>query len=198
MVRWNGIFTPAVTGGLMLLGTVLGPRAALAAPAWVPAKPCAAGRYVVKGRAVLSAGAPDGTDAVVLTIPGDADGTSPTLAVASGCPEAPVTLEPKKGSTRVRAVLTGCTGVAGSVKFRARIDAGCRIMRGTLHALPTATGRVRGSAAARRVRVRKRFKAELNGGFMGRVLGKVTARHGMVSFPLRDMQVVLVKRSRKT
>src|SRR5262245_43079379 len=143
-----------VTASLVLLAA-FGTSGALAAPTSLPPKRCAAGRYVVKGRALLEAGAPDGADAVVLTFPGEAEGTSPTLAVASGCPEAPVTLEAKKGGTRLHALLSGCAGVAGEIKFRGRIDASCRLMRGSLRARPAATGR--GRTAAKRVRVRQRF-----------------------------------------
>src|SRR5262245_25035696 len=117
MIHRKNVLWQTVTGSLVLLGTILGTSGALAAPKPVPAKRCAAGRYVVKGRALLKAGTPDGADAVVLTVPGEADGAPPTLAVASGCPEAPVTLEMKKGGTRVRSVLTGCVGVAGDITF---------------------------------------------------------------------------------
>ncbi len=192
MIRRKECLWQAVGGSLVLLGAVLGSSHALAAPRPVAAKRCGPGRYVVKGRALLKAGAPNGEDAVTLRVPGEAEEAPPTIAVASGCPEAPVTLEPKKGGTRVRARLSGCTSVAGEIAFRGRIDASCRIMRGQLQVRRVVR------TAGKRGAVRRRFKAELNGGFMGSVLGGVSARHGTASFPLQDMQVFLVKRSKRT
>src|SRR5262249_52114812 len=87
-----------------------GGRVARGEPQPRPARRCAGGRYVVKGRALIASDTPDGEDAVVLSIPGVAEGAAPAIAIASGCPEAPVTLETRKHGTRVKAVLTGCAG----------------------------------------------------------------------------------------
>jgi len=162
----------------VLLGATIGTGRADAAPP--AAAPCSAATYVVKGSALVGAGGHAGKDTVVLQIAGDGDNAPPAIVVGSGCPEAPVTFEPSASGTRLSARLTGCAGVDGDIAFYGRIDRTCTTMRGRL-LLPSGSGR-------------RRFTAIVNGGLAGRVIGRVSARHGDAAIFLPDMKVVLVKR----
>jgi Carboxypeptidase regulatory-like domain/Bacterial Ig domain len=170
---------------VLLLGAPAGIGRGVAAQRPAAGRLCSSGTYVVKGRSLIRSAVPRGEDAVVLSMPGETEGAAPAVVVQSGCPEAPITLEATKGGTRLSARLSGCTGVDGEVVLRAKVDRTCRTMRGKLAAADAGKNLVRGAP----------FTAARNGGVPGRVLGKVSARHGDATVFLPGMKVFLVKRA---
>jgi hypothetical protein len=176
---WRTAFGTVLLSMVMVVG---GNHAAAAAAS--AASGCADGTYAVKGKPLIGAEFAKGEDAIVLAAPDDAEGTTLAVAVRSGCPESRVTMEPTQGGLRLSADLVGCTGATGTLSLRAKIDASCRTMRGRL------------TAGAHQASTR-RFRAILNGGVTGRVIGRVMARHGDATLFLPRMKVFLAKAGKK-
>jgi hypothetical protein len=126
---WRTAFGAVLLSMVMVVG---GNHAAAAAAS--AASGCADGTYAVKGKPLVGAELAKGEDSIVLAAPKDAEGTTLAVAVRSGCPESPVTMEPTQGGIRLSADLVGCTGATGTLALRAKIDASCRTMQGRLTA----------------------------------------------------------------
>src|SRR5689334_20875827 len=78
--------------------------------------PCPGGFYMVDGAPLVSSGL-GVPDAVVI------QGRS--LSVLSGCDATTAKLKGTRRGTRIKAKWSSCTGVAGGVRLRARIDPTC-------------------------------------------------------------------------
>jgi RHS repeat-associated protein len=107
---------------LIIMGAVLlgaDGRAARQSP-----PPCPGGRYLVAGAPIVRGAAPIVTDGVVI-------GTG-QIALDARCPVVQATLKGTKRGTTVRALWPACTGIAGKVRLKGRIDATCRTLTGKL------------------------------------------------------------------
>jgi hypothetical protein len=113
---------------------------------------------------------------VVLETPGDAEGTGPEIAIASGCTETPVQLRGTVKGTRLSAIFTTCRSLGSPVRVRGKTDASCQTLTGTLK--------------ARRQKTRP-FTATLAAGFDARVVGTVSAVQGTASILLPGATVYL-------
>ncbi len=86
--------------------------------------PCPAAPYVVRDTPLLGSAAGPGPDRVVV----DAG----HVAIASGCEPQAVKRTTSRRGTTLSATWASCTGVAGKVRMKARIDPACHVMTGTL------------------------------------------------------------------
>ncbi len=89
---------------------------------------CPGGRFIVQAPGLaLRTSPPSGStaDAIVL------DESQISLVMGSGsCPSTSVRLTPGRKGTRIRARWASCSGIVGTVRLRANIDATCQTMKG--------------------------------------------------------------------
>jgi DNA-binding beta-propeller fold protein YncE len=85
---------------------------------------CADGRFTVAGEALLPGGSTP--EAVLLE--------DSNVSIASGCASHPAKVKVKRSGTRLKVRFASCDGVTGAVKVKARFDASCQVLTGTLRA----------------------------------------------------------------
>jgi len=86
--------------------------------------PCPDGRFLVSGAALMAGDTIPVHQPIALL--------DHTAAIGEGCRPVACTIASTRQGTRVRAVWHGCLGLAGPVRLRARFDAGCTMLTGTL------------------------------------------------------------------
>jgi len=115
---------------------------------------CPGGNFAVAAEQAPLFPSPTPDDVVSLT--DDADG-DPVLEVWSGCGETPAHVRRRRRGTRIVARWTGCEGIEGPVKLKARIDGSdCQTLRGRL--------------TARKEKLRRTFSATRAEGAIGGAL----------------------------
>src|SRR5438132_12493191 len=94
-------------------------------PAAARSKHCAGGRFLVEqGPLLMGEPATISVDAVVL------DGRR--VSLASACPPVRAELTRARAGMRVKAAWPSCSGLAGTVRLKARVDRGCWRIAGVI------------------------------------------------------------------